>query len=125
MATQEWEKAIDAFERKIEKRTKEIFVKTTEELRDSMVFGSAVTGAPGQPVDTSNLKNDWLAGAKFAGAWFWRMTTNVEYAQAIEEGVGPSGPMQLQSPVGGFHSRKMTVAGFQKLVDKVVREVVR
>lgn len=123
MATQEWEKAIDAFERKIEKRIKEVHAKTAFALRDSVKDGSAVTGAPGQPVDTSNLKNSWQLA--FPSQLLARLTTHVDYAQAIEEGVGPSGPMTLASPVGGFHSVKQTRAGFQKLVDQVVREVVR
>ena len=123
MATQEWEKAIDAFERKIEKRIKDIHAKTAFAIRDSVKDGSAVTGAPGQPVDTGNLKNSWQLA--FPSQLLARLTTNVEYAPGIEEGVGPSGPMTLQSPVGGFHSVKLTRASFQGLVDAVVREVIR
>ncbi len=122
MATQEWEKAIDAFERKIEKRIKDIHAKTAFALRDSVVHGSTVTGAPGQPVDTGNLINSWQL--TFPAQLLARLTTNVEYAPAIEEGVGPHGPMTFISPEGGPHGVKLTVAGFQKLVDKVVREVL-
>ena len=113
---------LDAVMETLRQRQRDVFLGTAEALQQSMVEGSAVTGSPGQPVDTSALKGSWQE--TFPGEWQWQTTTNVVYAPGIEEGEGPHGPMTLRSEVGGFHSRKLTVAGFDDLVDSVVREVV-
>ena len=118
-----WERAIDRFEAKVQRRLIEVHAKVAFALRDSVVFGSPVTGSPGQPVDTGNLRASWQLS--FPSLLLARLVTSAVYAEAIENGVGPSGPMVLKSPVGGFHSVRMTRTGFQKLVDKIVREVAR
>lgn len=51
------------------------------------------------------------------------VATKLEYAPAIEDGIGPHGPMSLRSAVGGFHSVKITVAGAQRIVDEAVKTV--
>jgi len=126
--TDNWESQIKRFQDKIQKRIVTIHANTAMKLRDSVVFGNrteagGLTGSPGQPVDTGNLRNSWQL--THPAALLARLSTNVEYAPAIEDGVGPYGPMTLQSEVGGFHSVKLTRAGFQKLVDAAVREEVR
>lgn len=80
----------------------------------SIAFGSPVTGAPGQPVKTARLRNSWQVDY---GTQESTITTNVPYALPIEEGVGPHGPMQVRSEVGGFHSVAMTVVGFPNIVE--------
>ena len=117
-----WESAIDRFAAKIERRIKDIHANAAFKMRDSVVTGSQLTGAPGQPVDTGNLRASWQL--TFPEPLLARLTTNVEYAPAIEEGVGPYGPMSLQSGVGGFHSVKQTRNAWQKVVDAAVREEV-
>lgn len=112
---------LNDFTRKVERRRKDIFVGFAVAVRDSVVEGSPVTGAPGQPVDIGNLKASWQL--TFPSATLARVTTNVPYAPPIEDGVGPYGPMTLRSEVGGWHSVKLTRAGRQALLDQVVREV--
>lgn len=112
---------LQAFARKVEKRNRDIFVGVSTAVHDSVVEGSPLTGAPGQPVDTGNLRASWIL--RFLARWLSRTSTNVEYAPPIEEGIGPHGPMTLRSAVGGFHSVKLTRAGFQNIVDNVAREV--
>lgn len=131
----DWEKKIDAFENKINKRSKEIFQRTAFTLRDSVVQGSPITGAPGQPVDTNFLRSSWQL--TFPASFLARLVTNVAYAPAIEENTpfayDPSGvdrpedfapgPIVGVSETGGPHSVKLTRAGYQKIVNKIVREV--
>lgn len=119
----DWERKIEAFEAKLQKRIVQVHARVAFALRDSIVDGSPITGAPGQPVDTGNLKASWQL--TFPTPLLARLVTSAVYAEAIENGVGPSGPMVLQSEVGGFHSVRQTRTHFQKLVDKIVREVAR
>lgn len=108
------------FGRKVVRRQKDIFVGTAEEVHRSIVKGSEITGAPGQPVDTGALVGSWQL--EFINEWEARTATPQEYAPHIED--PPSG-MGLKSQVGGFHSRKLTIAGFEKIVRAVRDRVIR
>jgi len=121
------------FAAKVDRRVKDTFVRSTEEVQLSVVEGSSVTGAPGQPVDTGNLKTSWIG--KHEGGMVWRLATNVGYAPAIEEGTRtafdpqgvtperPPGHKWQKSEVGGHHSVKLTRAGWQRIVEHAAREV--
>jgi len=91
------------------------FVFATQEVRQSVVKGSPVTGAPGQRVDTATLRNSWVA--EFTAKWEWQLTTNVKYAEYIENGGNDLGPFLLGSGVGGFHSVKLTRANWDRIVE--------
>lgn len=112
----------------------EIVTEGGVEVQRSVVEGSELTGAPGQPVDTGNLKGSFIP--ERTGDLEWQTTTNVEYAPAIEAGIqqpyttadGQSvtpKAMTLRSKVGGFGSVALTRAGWQKIVDHVVPKVVK
>ena len=116
-----WEQQISAWEAKTQKRLVTVHARAAFAVRDSVVFGSSETGAPGQPIDTGNLLGSWQL--THPEPMLARLTTNVSYAPAIEEGVGRGGNMTLRSEVGGFHSVKLTRIHWQKIVDKIVREV--
>lgn len=113
---------LKAWAAKVERNLHAIFLNTATAVRDSVVEGSPVTGAPGQPVDTGNLKSSWVLA--FTEPGVAEVSTNVEYAPAIEDGVGPHGPMTLRSKVGGFHSVKLTRSNFDRLVADVTRSTV-
>lgn len=111
-----------AFTAKVEARQQAVFVNTAVAVKDSITVGSPVTGSPGQPVDTSNLLNSWQLS--FPTQSTAEITTNVVYAPAIEEGVGPHGALTLRSAVGGFHSVAATRSNFDLLVGDVVRTTI-
>jgi hypothetical protein len=92
---------------------------TGRAVQIAIQFGSELTGSPGQPVDTGNLRNAWIRENPSENVSI--VSTNVEYAQSIEDGIGPHGPLTLRSAVGGFHSVALTVAGFDRIVDAAVR----
>lgn len=83
--------------------------------------GGPITGAPGQPVDKGALRNSIQLEKISDDAW--QSSTTLPYATAIEDGVGPHGPLTLRSSVGGFHSRKLVVTGFQNIVTHVRSEL--
>lgn len=105
---------IQAFTLKADKLVQKAFVDSVGEVQRSVVEGSEITGAPGQPVDTGFLKNSFIG--EFTSATEWQITTNTEYAPFIEDKQGA-----FVSPTGGAHSVKLTRAGWQKIVDKVAR----
>lgn len=107
-------------------------------MHDSITNGSAVTGAPGQPVDTGFLKNSWqpeVAPDRLSGAVY----TNTAYAPVIEyntrtaydpkgerparaPGGGANRP-SIKSTVGGHGSVRLTLAGADRLQAVVVAEL--
>lgn len=103
--------------------SKRVFVRTAQKALTSVQFGLAETGSPGQPVDLGILRASWILAFEASGLAI--ISTNVVYAPGIEEGIGPYGPIQLRSQVGGFHSVQLTVAGFQRLVNAAVEEEKR
>lgn len=90
----------------------------------SITLGSPLTGAPGQPVDTGRLRNSWQISILSPGNA--RIATRVKYARSIEDGVSYAHggvKLTLRSQVGGFHSLKMTVANWDRIVRDANRRV--
>lgn len=112
---------LKSFVVRTESRLPEVVAATGVLALESIKVGSPITGAPGQPVDTGALRNSWQL--EMESPLRALVSTNIEYAPAIEEGIGPHGAMTLRSAVGGFHSRSKTIAGGQRLVDEAVRRV--
>lgn len=121
------------FRDKVAKRSQAVFLGSVDAVHGSVVEGSEISGAPGQPVDTGNLVNSWQQ--TFPEELVGQTATGVEYAPAVEAGqqapyTTPSGaevtprPMQFRSSVGGAHSVKLTRAAWARIVEAVVRKVV-
>lgn len=111
------------FNEKLEQDARAVFVNSTVKVQGSMVEGSALTGAPGQPVDIGTLRGSFVDD--FVTATLWRSTTHLIYAPLIEDGVGKYGPLTLRSEVGGWHSVKLTRAGWPQIVEETVAEVAQ
>jgi len=108
-----------AFQRKLDQRLNDVFVGTAVAVKGSIVDGSPITAAPGQPVDTGALKNSWQLNfeTKTSALIF---TGGLRYAEIIEYNVRGA---TLRSAVGGFHSIAYTIAGFKRLVESEVAKV--
>jgi hypothetical protein len=106
-----------AFTAKVERRQKAAFVGCAQAVHQSVVEGSPITGAPGQPVDTGNLRASWQL--QFMSDTLAKTSTSVEYAPTIEQGRGPHGPITIRSQVGGIGSVALTRAGWQAIVNSV------
>ena len=129
-----WESKLAGFRATINRRINDIHINCAEQIRDGVAFGSTTTGAPGQMVDTETLRQSYLTGAKHIAPLLWRMTTNLKYAEVVEEGgyvlsSSRSGAMTglnwtQRSEVGGPHSIALTRANFQRVADRAVREIV-
>ena len=102
-------------------------------VKESIVNGSAVTGAPGQPVDTGALKASWQL--TFESKQSALVSTNIAYAPVIEDNLrssfNPRGEMPkpipgrkpIKSIIGGFHSVKLTVGAFDRIVESKLAEL--
>ena len=113
---------IARFSSKVYRRQVVIFLDVANAILRSIKEGDPITGSPGQPVQSSDLKNSWQPF--HMEPFLSQISTPMEYARPIEEGMSRGKKMTLRSEVGGFHSVKITRVGFQKLVNEVVRKVV-
>ena len=130
---------LKGFSVKLDQRGKDVFVASTVEVQRSLVEGSEITSAPGQPVDTGFLKGSFIPD--FISPTEWQITTNASYAPVIEDNLrasfdergedrppdltpqGGSRP-SIKSTVGGNHSVKLTRAGWPRIIEHVNREIV-
>lgn len=121
------------FQLTVEERSHQVFVGSVAAAKESIVFGSPITGSPGQPVGQygpdynpgavgGTLRASWTE--EFLSASQARVSTNLVYAPPIEDGIGPHGPIRIRSTVGGIGSVAKTVAGWQRLVEYVTQQVV-
>ncbi len=107
-------------------RIRDAFTESTDEVRRSVLEGSELTGAPGQPVRTGNLLTSWQADR--VSETRWELTTNTEYAEPIEDGGNSRGQFNPargdpRSEVGGYHSVKLTRTGWDRIVETVARRI--
>lgn len=108
-------RAVEIFRRRVETNTRAAYVRTAELVHESVVHGSPVTSAPGQPIATGNLRASWNLTV---GPTEALIATNVEYAPIIEHNVRGATFRNH-----GAHSVALTVQGFDRLVAQAVREV--
>src|ERR1035437_9572971 len=68
---------------------------------ESIINGSAVTGSPGQPVESDELRLSWKT--EKLTPTHATITTDIPYAQSNEDGIARPGlgEYRLLSPVGG------------------------
>lgn len=112
------------FTEHVNTRSQEVFTGVVDLAHESIQTGSAVTGSPGQPVDTGALRASWQKS--YPSATEALISTNLEYAPSIEDGISYSHggiPMTLRSAVGGFHAVSQTRAAWQRVVDYVTKAV--
>lgn len=112
---------VKRFSDKVEGYRRAIAERATEIAFASIVEGSPITGAPGQPVDTGNLKGSW---AIVRGPLVNLITTPVIYAPQIEDGTRAGRALTLRSQVGGFHSLALTRVAWPRIVQAAAEQVV-
>ena len=128
---------IKRFGAKVDKRAKALHDGVSDLAFSSIVEGSPVTGAPGQPVDTGFLKGSWQPIIE--GPLTRLIVTNVAYAPVVEDNTRTAyDPRGVQRPpreefakggtnrkgpstVGGNHSVKLTRAAWGRIVEFVMK----
>jgi len=117
-----FQNALRQFSRNAEQRVRDCGQFAFQEVTRSVVRGSELTGAPGQPVDTGFLRSSWIG--RTIAPNVRELTTNVAYAPFIEDGGNDRGRFALRSEVGGFHSVKLTRAGWPAIVEFARRKAL-
>ena len=106
---------ITRFQRLAEQRERDTFVNLVSLSAESLIEGSPLTGAPGQPVDTGNLKGSFQT--IFDSEREASIVSNCAYAPHIEDDV-----QHANYAVGGPHSLKLTVASAQRLAERAAAD---
>jgi hypothetical protein len=92
-------------------------------MHESIVDGTPLTGAPGQPVDEGNLKASWQL--TFPSPEVAEIITKSDYAVPNETGIRHDGrPYLLRSPVGGRHSVALTVLGADRIIEHEAKRLM-
>jgi voltage-gated potassium channel Kch len=105
---------LNHFALKLKTRSQAVFVNVVSATADSIINGSALTGSPGQPVDTGVLKASWITSFDTpSSAIIASGGAASAYNTIIEHNIRGA---TLRSAVGGFHSVALTVAGFDRIV---------
>lgn len=119
------------------RNVEDVFVFAIQEVRRSVIEGSTITGAPGQLVDEGTLKTSWQD--VFTSKYVWELATVNKYARAAEDGgrlfrgkrirYRPPGVgnrlkngVDRKSKVGGFHSVKLTLASWDRVVTFAIQQ---
>lgn len=125
---------------KVQARNQAVFTGVIAETLNSIVFGSPLTGSPGQPIadiDGGNLRASWQAGlggpdsTPGYGSPRWESNTVAVigtmcvYAKSNEDGIARpgGGAYRLLASTGGRWSVRNTINGFQRIVNQVTRDL--
>lgn len=130
-----FEDQVRAFAVKVEERNAALFPNIVSATMDSIVNGSPLTGAPGQPVGQygpgyhqgevgGDLKASWQVSDVTPVSAL--ISTNSQHAVQNEYGISATGGPYIQrTSIGGRHSVGLTIAGFQRIVDAEVAKVAK
>jgi hypothetical protein len=104
----------------VQHRYEELYSRVDEHVGRSIMYGSAVTGAPGQPVYTGALLASWhrVQRGTFGSLW----VSKSPYAHIIEDNLRGA---TLRSAVGGFHSVTLTRNAFRQIVFHELTGILR
>lgn len=117
-----WTSHLPEQEREMQAGVHKLLERVTDLAFDSIVYGSATTGAPGQPEDLRELK--WWEKRVESDTSALIMTEE-HSARSVEDGISyfNGKPIELKRPGGGFHSVALTKQNFDKLLAQAVNEL--
>ncbi|MDE2772359.1 MAG: HK97 gp10 family phage protein [Gemmatimonadota bacterium] len=97
---------LERFAARLERRTRDVAEGAADEVHDSIVEGSAVTGSPGQPVETGELRDSWTNEEVEPDVW--HVATDKFYAAPVEHG-HPTHRRSVALTRAGWHEIVRTV----------------
>lgn len=103
-----------AFNTRLRRKVNVLDVETRDHIFRSIVHGSEVTTAPGQPVDTGTLRDSWQREEEAPHVERFFSTDNPAKVESIEHNFRGA---TLRSATGGWHSVALTRLGFNRIVD--------
>ncbi len=116
---------VQNFRAALSQRAIDLHARVADLAFTSIVDGSPLTGAPGQPVSSGShagrLKGSWTREDR--GPLVTVISSDEVYAPYVEDGSHDGKDLVLHSPTGGFHSVALTRAGWDRIVDQATREI--
>lgn len=119
---------LDRFAVRVKTKAQLIHEADVAKTYTSIVFGSELTGAPGQPVGPDDpphehLRESWKTQAESPTRT--AIFTESPYAKSNEDGIARpgGGPYRLLSPVGGRRSVALTKANFDRIHQSSIRDL--
>lgn len=122
----EFANAVAAFQQKVRARAQAVRHTAVFLTHESITVGSAITGAPGQPVLYGALRQSYQI--EILSPTMTRIASAKKYARSIEDLLSYAHggtPLTIRSKVGGGHSIKMTVAAWVRIVEEANRRVAQ
>lgn len=119
-----WSMGFNRFQKQLAAFDAELVPEVGALVYQSIVHGSRLTGAPGQPKDSSDLIRSWTE--TFPSPTSVQVSSDSPYARPNEDGVREGGkPYVQRSAKGGRHSVRLTRRGLDKLVEQAAKNVSR
>lgn len=117
-----WKSNLPQVQPLIDRKIRDVHADTVDLALESIVNGSSLTGAPGQPEDLR--QGQWAVTSESLDS---KISTTDSSAQAVEDGISHFNghPITLDHPGGGFHSVALSRLGFDKLATAAVNRVGR
>lgn len=115
---------VAAFQQKVRRRAQAVRHTAVFLTHESITVGSALTGAPGQPVQYGSLRQSYQI--EILSPTMTRIASAKKYARSIEDLLSYAHggtPITIRSKVGGGHSIKMTVLAWTRIVEEANRRV--
>lgn len=117
-----WDSDLAQFSALLGGRARATFEEVVTEVQRSVVEGSPLTGAKGQPVGASgDLKGSW--SLQRLSPWVAEVSTNDPGARTIEKGKRLGRRLRFRGGRGGAHSVRQTRVAFRRLVRAIVLRV--
>ncbi len=114
---------VNRFKGKVDARLKALHDGVVLTAFASIKEGSPITGAPGQLVDTGDLKSSWINTIESPLTNL--IATKLIYAEQMETGTRAGRALIQRSPTGGFHSVALTRAAWPRIVAYVTERLTR
>lgn len=116
---------VETFRAHMSQRAIDLHARVADLAFTSIVDGSPLTGAPGQPESQSahrgRLKASWTREDQTPLVTV--ISSDEVYAPYVEDGSHDGKELVLHSPTGGFHSVALTRAGWGRIVAQATAEL--
>ena len=119
MSAASFQKSLREFVALANSREERLFQAVSARVGKSIMYGDKSTGAPGQPVRSGALLASWVEEGDF-GTRLVHWISRLKYASVIEHNLRGA---ILRSKVGGFHSVKLTMMAWKRIVREELAKV--
>lgn len=119
-----WSMGLNRFQQQIDAFAVDLLPELGALMHQSIVYGSPLTGAPGQPEDEGDLRRSWRI--EYPTPSQVAVVTDSPYARFNEDGARQGGKPYIQrSAIGGRYSVRLTRRALDRLVVQAAKNTSR